>query len=94
MGPLFTSPGPPTAVASRPARRNGRYGWSAATFTELTVIGVHQDTLVAWPADPGYDRLKARVRGRFFRTLDTEERRQHLLHLLHLLPPDPLVLSQ
>lgn len=36
-----------------------------------------------WPADPDYARLEAQARGRVFRTLDAEERRQHLL------PPDP-----
>ncbi|MFF5253087.1 NACHT and WD repeat domain-containing protein [Streptomyces leeuwenhoekii] len=40
-------------------------------------------TARVWPADPDYDRLEARARGRVFRTLDEEERRQHLL------PPDP-----
>ncbi|MFD6326429.1 AAA family ATPase [Streptomyces sp. NPDC058442] len=40
-------------------------------------------TARVWPADPDYDRLEARARGRVFRTLDAEERRQHLL------PPDP-----
>ncbi|WP_307070552.1 AAA family ATPase [Streptomyces sp. B3I8] len=35
-----------------------------------------------WPADPDFERLEARARGRVFRTLDAEERRQHLL------PPD------
>ncbi|MEU3630331.1 nSTAND1 domain-containing NTPase [Streptomyces fradiae] len=35
-----------------------------------------------WPADPDYGLLEARARGRVFRTLDAEERRQHLL------PPD------
>ncbi|MFH7339043.1 AAA family ATPase [Streptomyces sp. KHY 26] len=40
-------------------------------------------TARVWPADPDYDRLEARARGRVFRTLDAEERRQHLL------PPGP-----
>lgn len=40
-------------------------------------------TARVWPADPDYDRLEARARGRVFRTLGAEERRQHLL------PPDP-----
>ncbi|MFH8473167.1 AAA family ATPase [Streptomyces sp. NPDC018000] len=40
-------------------------------------------TARVWPADPDYDRLEARARGRVFRTLDAEERRHHLL------PPDP-----
>jgi WD40 repeat protein/energy-coupling factor transporter ATP-binding protein EcfA2 len=40
-------------------------------------------TARVWPADPDYDRLEARARGRVFRVLDAEERRQHLL------PPDP-----
>ncbi|MGZ0201277.1 AAA family ATPase [Streptomyces sp. RM1] len=40
-------------------------------------------TARVWPAEPDYDRLEARARGRVFRTLDAEERRQHLL------PPDP-----
>ncbi|MGW3728917.1 nSTAND1 domain-containing NTPase [Streptomyces sp. NPDC000851] len=40
-------------------------------------------TARVWPADPDYDRLEARARGRVFRTLNAEERRQHLL------PPDP-----
>ncbi|MGX4688765.1 WD40 repeat domain-containing protein [Streptomyces sp. JNUCC 63] len=77
--------------------------WSATTFEELAVVGVHRDevTSVAWSrdgtrlltastddtarfqlADPDYDRLEARARGRVFRTLDAEERWQHLL------PPD------
>ncbi|GGP99635.1 WD40 repeat domain-containing protein [Streptomyces roseolilacinus] len=40
-------------------------------------------TARVWPADPDYDRLEARARGRVFRTLDEEERRHHLL------PSDP-----
>ncbi|MFQ3556669.1 WD40 repeat domain-containing protein [Streptomyces gramineus] len=36
-------------------------------------------TARVWPADPDYDRLEARARGRVFRTLSEEERRQHLL---------------
>ncbi|MFJ8696717.1 nSTAND1 domain-containing NTPase [Streptomyces roseolilacinus] len=40
-------------------------------------------TARVWPADPDYDRLEARARGRVFRTLDEEERRHHLL------PPGP-----
>ncbi|MEW2622631.1 AAA family ATPase [Streptomyces sp. NPDC048106] len=40
-------------------------------------------TARVWQADPDYDRLEARARGRVFRTLDAEERRHHLL------PPDP-----
>ncbi|AJE40855.1 nSTAND1 domain-containing NTPase [Streptomyces nodosus] len=39
-------------------------------------------TVRVWRADPDYDRLEARARGRVFRTLVAEERRQHLL------PPD------
>jgi WD40 repeat protein len=78
--------------------------WSATTFEELAVVGVHRDKVMSvawsgdgtrlltasadgtarvWPADPDYDRLEARARARVFRTLDAEERRQHLL------PPDP-----
>ncbi|WP_324787500.1 AAA family ATPase [Streptomyces sp. H51] len=34
-----------------------------------------------WQADPDYDRLEATARGRVFRTLTQEERRQHLLPL-------------
>jgi WD40 repeat protein len=74
--------------------------WSAATFEEVAVVGVHRDKVTSvvwspdgtrlltasadgtarvWPADPDYDRLEARARGRVFRTLGEEERRQHLL---------------
>ncbi|RJL35757.1 eIF2A-related protein [Bailinhaonella thermotolerans] len=32
-----------------------------------------------WPADPDFDRLQAKARGRVFRTLTEDERRSHLL---------------
>lgn len=34
-----------------------------------------------WPAEPDYDRLEAHARGRVFRTLSEDERRQHMLPL-------------
>ncbi|WP_063793418.1 WD40 repeat domain-containing protein [Streptomyces hirsutus] len=55
--------------------------WSADGTRLLTASA--DGTARVWPADPDYDRLEARARGRVFRTLDAEERRQHLL------PPDP-----
>jgi WD40 repeat protein/energy-coupling factor transporter ATP-binding protein EcfA2 len=36
-------------------------------------------TARVWQADPDHDRLEARARGRVFRTLTPDERRQHLL---------------
>ncbi|MFE9939810.1 nSTAND1 domain-containing NTPase [Streptomyces hirsutus] len=54
--------------------------WSRDGTTLLTASA--DGTARVWPADPDYDRLEARARGRVFRTLDAEERRQHLL------PPD------
>ncbi|MGW2043809.1 nSTAND1 domain-containing NTPase [Streptomyces sp. NPDC001858] len=38
-------------------------------------------TARVWRAEPDYDRLEATARGRVFRTLTHEERRQHLLSL-------------
>ncbi|MGW5971223.1 nSTAND1 domain-containing NTPase [Streptomyces sp. NPDC055186] len=55
--------------------------WSGDGTRLLTASA--DGTARVWPADPDYDRLEARARGRVFRTLDAEERRQHLL------PPDP-----
>ncbi|MFD5491347.1 AAA family ATPase [Streptomyces sp. NPDC127091] len=55
--------------------------WSGDGTLLLTASA--DGTARVWPADPDYDRLEARGRGRVFRTLDAEERRQHLL------PPDP-----
>ncbi|MFC5954891.1 AAA family ATPase [Streptomyces pratens] len=55
--------------------------WSGDGTLLLTASA--DGTARVWPADPDYDRLEARARGRVFRTLDAEERRQHLL------PPDP-----
>ncbi|MFJ8078164.1 WD40 repeat domain-containing protein [Streptomyces sp. NPDC096176] len=74
--------------------------WSAATFEEVGVVGVHQDKVTSvawsrdsarlltasfdgtarvWAAEPDFDRLEAHARGRVFRTLDEEERHQHML---------------
>ncbi|GAA1900322.1 hypothetical protein GCM10009716_07690 [Streptomyces sodiiphilus] len=55
--------------------------WSGDGTRLLTASA--DGTSRVWSADPDYDRLEARARGRVFRTLDAEERRQHLL------PPDP-----
>ncbi|WPP33175.1 WD40 repeat domain-containing protein [Streptomyces sp. CL7] len=55
--------------------------WSGDGTRLLTASA--DGTARVWPADPDHDQLEARARGRVFRTLDAEERRQHLL------PPDP-----
>ncbi|MFG3131906.1 AAA family ATPase [Streptomyces tendae] len=55
--------------------------WSGDGTLLLTASA--DGTARVWPADPDYDRLEARARGRVFRSLDAEERRQHLL------PSDP-----
>ncbi|MFF6994754.1 WD40 repeat domain-containing protein [Streptomyces sp. NPDC008313] len=55
--------------------------WSGDGTRLLTASA--DGTTRVWPTDPDYDQLEARARGRVFRTLDAEERRQHLL------PPDP-----
>ncbi|KUO17097.1 hypothetical protein AQJ91_32945 [Streptomyces dysideae] len=53
--------------------------WSPDGTRLLT--GSADGTARVWRADPDYDRLEATARGRVFRTLTHEERRQHLLPL-------------
>ncbi|MBZ9639248.1 AAA family ATPase [Streptomyces sp. PSKA30] len=51
--------------------------WSPDGTRLLT--GSADGTARVWRAEPDYDRLEATARGRVFRTLTQEERRQHLL---------------
>ncbi|WDV54322.1 WD40 repeat domain-containing protein [Streptomyces coeruleorubidus] len=53
--------------------------WSPDGTRLLT--GSADGTARVWRAEPDYDRLEATARGRVFRTLTHEERRQHLLPL-------------
>ncbi|MFC9285598.1 AAA family ATPase [Streptomyces sp. NPDC057052] len=53
--------------------------WSPDGTRLLT--GSADGTARVWPAEPDHDRLEATARGRVFRTLTREERRQHLLPL-------------
>ncbi|MFI2430774.1 AAA family ATPase [Streptomyces sp. NPDC018693] len=53
--------------------------WSSDGTRLLT--GSADGTARVWRAEPDYDRLEATARGRVFRTLTSEERRQHLLPL-------------
>lgn len=53
--------------------------WSADGTRLLTAS--FDGTARVWTADPDFDRLEAHARGRVFRTLDEDERRQHLLPL-------------
>ncbi|MFI6035509.1 AAA family ATPase [Streptomyces sp. NPDC051315] len=53
--------------------------WSSDGTRLLT--GSADGTARVWRAEPDYDRLEATARGRVFRTLTHEERRQHLLPL-------------
>ncbi|CAM5685340.1 nSTAND1 domain-containing NTPase [Streptomyces aurantiogriseus] len=55
--------------------------WSPDGTRLLT--GSADGTARVWRAEPDYDRLEATARGRVFRTLTHEERRQHLLPLDH-----------
>lgn len=47
----------------------------------LLLTGSADGTARVWRAEPDYDRLEATARGRVFRALTQEERRQHLLPL-------------
>ncbi|MFD7446003.1 AAA family ATPase [Streptomyces sp. NPDC059909] len=51
--------------------------WARDSSRLLT--GSADGTARIWPAEPDYDQLEARARGRVFRTLSEEERRQHML---------------
>ncbi|MDX3450858.1 WD40 repeat domain-containing protein [Streptomyces sp. ME02-8801-2C] len=51
--------------------------WSQDGTRLLTAS--YDGTARVWSADPDFDRLEAHARGRVFRTLSEEERRQHLL---------------
>ncbi|MFI1923226.1 AAA family ATPase [Streptomyces sp. NPDC020377] len=53
--------------------------WSPDGTRLLT--GSADGTARVWRAEPDYDRMEANARGRVFRTLTAEERRQHLLPL-------------
>ncbi|MFF3762807.1 AAA family ATPase [Streptomyces sp. NPDC001922] len=53
--------------------------WSRDSTRLLTAS--FDGTARVWAADPDFDRLEAHARGRVFRTLGEEERRQHLLPL-------------
>ncbi|MGW0773982.1 nSTAND1 domain-containing NTPase [Streptomyces sp. NPDC002835] len=51
--------------------------WSRDSTRLLTAS--FDGTARVWAAEPDFDRLEAHARGRVFRTLDEEERRQHML---------------
>ncbi|MEV7391939.1 WD40 repeat domain-containing protein [Streptomyces sp. NPDC091215] len=67
------------AVVSVHQDKVNSVAWSPDGTRLLT--GSADGTARVWQAEPDYDRLEATARGRVFRTLTREERRQHLLPL-------------